>query len=486
MRFSAQGIRVSQHRAQDHILFVDLDNTLTRSDLFLEPLLRLLRQDPVVIFLIPVWLVRGRRFFKQQLVERINIDVADLAYDQAVIDHISSQRSTGSRIVLATASHHRYARQIADHLGLFDDVIGSTPDRNTKGKHKLAVMRQLAGPNHFDYLGDSHADIPIWQFIGRARVVSPQPGVLQRLARRSIPAEMIHEAAPLKSYLNALRPWQWLKNLLVFVPLILAKQLFDPAALAACVLAFISFSLCASAGYLVNDLLDLDADRQHPRKKCRSVASGELPLWNVLVLALLLVLTSLALAVFVSIDLALLLLGYFVMAIAYSLELKQHAIIDVLLLAGFYTARLLAGAVAAQVPISFWLLAFSIFLFLSLAILKRCTEMRMVDNDQHTLIPGRGYSSQDEPLLFSMGITSGYLSVVVIALYIHSEEVTRLYTSPQVLWIVCPLVLYWISRMWLKTARNMMDDDPIIFAMRDKVSLVTGLLLVLVMMLATV
>ena len=472
--------------SQPPILFVDLDNTLTRSDLFLEPLLRLLRKDPMALFLLPLWLIHGRGYFKQQLSDRISIDVTELPYDEEVLKYLSQQKEAGRKLVLATASNHIFANQVAEHLGLFDDVIASSTDLNTKGKNKLAAMKRYAGEQTFDYLGDSHADIHIWEQIKKALVVSPQPGVLQQLKKRAIPTELIHAAPPVSTYIRALRPWQWLKNLLVFVPLILAKQLFDPASLSASVIAFISFCLIASAGYLINDLLDLEADRRHPRKKNRPIASGVLSLWNVVILAAGLFFTGLLFACFVSINLALLLISYFVMVTAYSLELKQHALVDVILIAGFYAARIIAGGLAADVFISFWLLAFSIFVFLSLALLKRCTELRTVPRDEETLVPGRGYYKDDEPLLTIMGITSGYLSVVVIALYINSDEVASLYTSPQTLWLVCPLMLYWISRMWLKTRRDEMDDDPLVFALRDKVSLVTGLLLALVMLLATI
>lgn len=468
------------------ILFVDLDNTLTRSDLFLEPLLRLLRKDPMVLFLLPLWLVHGRGYFKQQLSDRISIDVADIPYDEDILEYLSQQRSGGQKIVLATASNQFFADQVAEHLGLFDDVIASSPDLNTKGKNKLAAMKRYAGDQSFDYMGDSHADLQIWEDINRAYVVSPQAGVLQRLKKKGIPTELIHPAPAKRIYLKALRPWQWLKNCLIFVPLILAKQLFDPASLSACIAAFVSFSLIASAGYLVNDLLDLEADRRHPRKKNRPLASGALSPWNIVCLAIALLLFGLLIAWFISSDLAFLLIAYFVMVTAYSLELKQHALVDVILIAGFYAARIIAGGLAANVSISFWLLAFSIFVFLSLALLKRCTEIRTTSQETDTLIPGRGYYKDDEPMLSVMGITSGYLSVIVIALYINSDEVATLYSSPQSLWLVCPLMLYWISRMWLKTRRNEMNDDPLVFALRDKVSLVTGLLLALVMMLATI
>lgn len=472
---------------QNHsILFVDLDNTLIRSDLSLEPLLRLIRRDPILIFLLPVWLLRGRTFLKQALVSRVLVDVTELPFDEDVLSLLKAEKADGKELVLATASHFIYAQQVAEHLGIFDGVIATENGQNTKGKTKLQAIKRYAGDRTFAYVGDSHADLAIWRAIGAAIVVRPQIGVLRRLKKLGITSELVSPSPSLQRYLTSLRPWQWLKNLLIFAPLILAKSLTDLTSLMACLLAFVCFSLCASAGYIVNDLLDLDADRQHPRKKKRPFVSGELPLWNGVYLALFCLVSGLLLSLCVSATLMLSLLLYFALVMAYSLEWKEHAILDVLLLAGFYTARLVSGAIAADVVLSFWLMAFAIFLFLSLGAVKRCTELRSVNYAAKMQIPGRGYTREDEPLLFSMGIASGYMSVVVIALYINSDEVKSLYLSPQVLWLVCPLMLYWISRMWLKTSRRQMHDDPIVFAMRDKVSLACAVLLLLLMMLASV
>ena len=357
------------------ILFVDLDNTLTRSDLFLEPLLRLLKKDPMVLFLLPFWLVNGRGYFKQQLSDRITIDVAEIPFDEEVKEYLSQQRSAERKVVLATASNHVFANQVADHLGLFDDVIASSPDLNTKGKNKLAAMKRYAGDQSFDYLGDSHADIDIWKQIDRAIVVSPQVGVLQRLKKREIPVELIHPAPVAGIYLKAMRPGYWIKNTLVFIPLILAKQLFDPVSLGACFMAFISFCIVASAGYLVNDLLDLETDRKHPRKKNRPIAAGILALWNVAFLAAGLLLAGLFSAWIISSEMAMLLLVYFVLVMAYSLVLKQHSLIADITTAVFYIARILAGYVAIGMPMSFGLLAFFIIIFFALVLLDRRSKL---------------------------------------------------------------------------------------------------------------
>ncbi len=338
--------------SQAPILFVDLDNTLTRSDLFLEPLLRLLKKDPMVLFLLPLWLVNGRGYFKQQLSDRISIDVSEIPFDEEVKEYLSQQREAGRTVVLATASNHVFANQVADHLGLFDHVIASSADLNTKGKNKFAAMKRYAGDQSFDYLGDSHADIDIWEQINRAIVVSPQAGVLHRLKKQEIPVELIHPAPAAEIYLKALRPKRWLKNLLIFIPLIFARQLFDPASLGACLVAFVSFCFVASAGYLVNDLLDLEDDRKHPEKKNRPIPAGMLALWNVTFLAAGLLLIGLIVAWFLSFKLTLLLFAYFLLVIVYSLLLKQHKLAGVIMTAGFYAARILAGSIVIGLPSS--------------------------------------------------------------------------------------------------------------------------------------
>lgn len=467
------------------ILFVDLDNTLIRSDLSMEALLRLLRQNPLLLFVLPIWLLKGRAALKARLATQIELDVTSLPYDADLLALLRSQRDQGKHIVLATAAPRAYAEAISTHLQIFDAVLATDALNNLKGEAKFHAIDAYANGQTYAYLGDAHADIAIWKRIGKAYLVRPAPGVLMRLNKASLPNELVIPGVSQRSVWRTLRPWQWLKNVLVFVPLVLAKAVGDWSSLSATIIAFMAFSLTASAGYILNDLLDLEADRAHPRKCHRPFASGEVAPSTGLILALACLLIGSLLSWCVSLTLWLTLLLYFVLVTAYSLEWKQHAILDMLLLAGFYTARLISGAVAAEVTLSFWLMAFAIFLFLSLAAVKRCTELRGVKHADAGLIPGRGYSKHDEPLLFTMGIASGYVSVVVIALYIHSEEVSQLYRTPEILWLVCPLMLYWLSRMWLKTSRQEMTDDPILFAMRDRVSLACAVLLLLLLALAS-
>ncbi len=356
------------------ILFVDLDNTLTRSDLFLEPLLKLLKSDPMVLFLLPKWLLQGRGYFKQQLSDRISIDVTEISFDEEVKEYLVKQRQSGRKIVLATASNQVFADQVAEHLGLFDHVIASSVDLNTKGKNKLSAMKRYADGQDFDYLGDSHADVDIWGQIGRAVVVSPQAGVLKRLEKHNIPTELIHPAPAKEIYLQAMRPQHWLKNLLIFIPLILTCKIFSIASISATIFAFISFCLVASAGYIVNDLLDLEADRKHPQKKNRPIAGGILALWNVAFLAKGLLLLGLILGCLISCKLALLLFAYFLLVVIYSLRLKDIDTLGTMAVIAFYTARILAGSIAIGSTLSNGMLIVTILIFFGWQKLKQRTE----------------------------------------------------------------------------------------------------------------
>ena len=284
---------------------------------------------------------------------------------------------------------------------------------------------------------------------------------------------------------QALRPHQWVKNLLLFVPVVLDHRLLDGTAMARAFLAFVAFCCAASSAYVLNDILDLEADRRHPAKRHRPFTSGALSprvglvLAPALVAAAYLVSWSALPERFVQV-----LTIYVLLTTAYSFYLKRIAVLDVLLLAGLYTLRVLAGIAATHVRFSAWFLAFSMFLFLSLAFLKRYTEVSTMAPDDGDQVHRRGYLRGDREWLGSMGGASGYLSVLVLALYINSEQVVALYRSPLHLWLACPLLLFWTSRMWLLAHRGRIHDDPIVATVRDPMSYITGALLALVLYLA--
>ncbi|MEP7042437.1 MAG: UbiA family prenyltransferase [Dokdonella sp.] len=451
-------------------LCVDLDGTLLRTDLLIESALGLLRTNPLYLVRFLVWLLAGKANLKRQIAARSSLDVASLPYETRVVDWLRGALD-GQRRVLCSASDQKFVDAVAAHVGGFDEAIGSDGRHNLAGVNKAAALSERYGERNFDYAGNAAADLHVWRRARKAIIVNAPSAVVLR-AQRECDVERVfaREGNSLSSWLRALRLHQWLKNLLVFLPLLAAHMLLQPPAVMGASIAFLSFNLCASGTYVLNDLLDLDADRRHPRKKARPFASGALPVAAGLVAAPLLVLTAFAVALALSPLFALVLLGYCTLTIAYSLSIKRVAILDVVVLAALYTIRIVAGAAAIRVGMSFWLLAFSMFLFLSLAMIKRYTELRALLADGQSHASGRGYAVDDLPLVQSLGAASGYLSVLVFALYINSTASETLYRHPAALWMLCPLLLYWISRIWLIAHRGQMHDDPVVFAATDRVS----------------
>jgi len=462
----------TQVSANDHIpLYVDLDGTLTYSDLLLESLFALLRRNPLYIFLLPWWLVKGKAYFKAQIAQRVDVDVITLPYHQPFLEFLKAEHARGRRLILATASPRRYAEQVARHLGIFADVLGSDAAHNLAGEAKRDAILAHNHAQPFDYAGNERKDVAIWRRTRAALVVNASDGVVGAATRATQVLRVFDRpAGGALRYLHALRPHQWLKNLLLFVPLLTAHQWANHAALGHLLLAFLAFGLAASSVYVLNDLLDLSADRLHPRKRTRPFAAGVLPLLHGLLLVPLLAVAGLFVAALVSRDFVGALLIYLLLTTSYSLYFKRYALIDVLLLAGLYTLRVIAGAIAIDVPLSFWLLAFSVFLFFSIALLKRCTELRNLRETTGAFTAGRDYRVSDLPDLRAMGMASGYLAVLVFALFINSPEVAERYEHPQLLWLSCPALLYWVSRVWIKQGRGEMHDDPLLFALRDPAS----------------
>jgi 4-hydroxybenzoate polyprenyltransferase/phosphoserine phosphatase len=459
-------------------LFVDLDQTLIRTDTLIESLFLHIKRRPFIVFLLPLWLLRGRAYLKARLAEGTHLDAAHLPYNVDLCDDLRRQAAAGRRVYLASASHRSLAEQVAQHLGFFTSVLASDGEVNLKGRRKLAAIQALA-PQGFDYAGDSRADLPIWRAANKAIVVGASPGFLAQV-RACADVEQTYpgRTGGLMIYLKAIRAYQWMKNLLVFVPLLTTFQFTHVAAIGQVMIAFVAISLCASANYLVNDLLDLQADRKHPRKCRRPFASGAVPLAHGLVLAPLLLAAGLLLAAMHSLLLAAAVMGYVLMTSAYSLALKEYFLVDTLLLASLYTFRILIGSVALGVAPSFWILSFSMFLFLSLALVKRTSELKLLAAKSVTHTKGRDYRAGDLEVVYPMGIASGFLAVQVFALYINAEEVSSRYQTPEALWTVCIGLLYWLGRMWFKTGRGEMHDDPLVFALKDRTSLATILLMI--------
>lgn len=456
-------------------LCVDLDGSLISTDMLFESLVRALKKNIFIAFLIPFWVLRGPHILKYELARRAHVDFSVLPYRRHVLQWLQEQKQTGRKLILCTGSTDQQAKAVADHLELFSEIISTTPDKNLTGKNKAALLLQRYGSRGFDYLGNESKDLHIWEQSRHAIVVSNSDTLVEK-AKKVTEVEQRFQFSPttLKVVLKAMRIHQWMKNLLVFMPLVTAHMLFDSAAAINAVLAFVAYGLVASGTYIINDLFDLDSDRGHHKKSSRAFASGAMSIKHGIFLSIGLITSSFLLTLTLPTLFMGALLIYFVVTLAYSFKLKAISAMDVIVLASLYTIRVIAGATAIHVHPSFWLLSFSMFLFLSLAIVKRVSELLNMIAQNKKKAAGRGYIIADLQVMKSLGTSSGYLAVLVFALYINSPEVAKLYHRPEILWMLCPVIGYWITRIWLITGRGEMDEDPITFAIKDPGSWIVG------------
>lgn len=465
-------------------LVLDLDGTLTYTDTLYESVLVLLKRNPLYIFPVVLWALAGALVLKARVAERVTLNVATLPWRKDLLDWVAQQRANGRRVVLATAAHRSIAEAVAAHLQLFDLVLATDEHTNLKSEKKLAAIRAAVG-SEFVYAGDSRADLPIWR-ASASVVFAGVPAALAALVRPGVrvEAEFGQPPAGWKLWLKALRVHQWIKNLLLFVPLFTAFAFTDFHKVWAVALTFIGFSLVASGTYVMNDLWDLESDRQHPRKCERAFASGRIGVLQGVLAAAGLVLAGLLVSLWVSPAVCVVLLGYVVLTTSYSWVLKSYVLIDVLMLALLYTYRVLAGAVATGIDLSPWLLAFSVFTFFSLALVKRCAELVSLQQQGRLAARGRDYRVADLVVLWPFGASASICAIVVFGLYVALPETAARFAHPQILWLVAVGLIYWFGRLWIKTARGEMHDDPIVFALRDTGSRTTVLAMVLVTALA--
>jgi 4-hydroxybenzoate polyprenyltransferase/phosphoserine phosphatase len=473
---------------------VDLDGTLIRADLSVENLLAAVKREPWILFLLPFWLLRGKAHLKSQLAVRAEVDVAVLPYNDRVLTMIHAARGQGRAVWLVTGSHQLHAERVQAHLGLFDVVLATNADTNLTGARKAARLNQELGEARYEYVANGSVDLPIWKSAGAAVTVDAPTAVVAAVQAMDKPQTHI---APergrnaLRVWLKAIRLHQWAKNALLFVPLITAHQLLELPLLGAAMAAFLSMGLCASATYIINDLFDLDADRSHPKKRTRPFAAGTLSVQSGVFASAVLLLSGIGIALLLPTAFLLAMAGYLIATLLYSFRLKRIASLDVLSLAGLYTLRVVAGAWATGVALSFWLLAFSMFIFLCLAMVKRVAELIELRKRQTAtgsppgLIRGREYGVEDIHILQILGATSGYISVLVLALYINSPDVAQMYETPEILWLIVPLMALWITRLWVVTTRGYMDDDPIFFAIKDPETWVTAIITAMILAAAT-
>ena len=464
-------------------LAVDLDGTLVATDTLFESALLLIRQKPWSILLFLVWLSRGKAVLKAEIAKRVTPHVESLPFRSDLVEFIRRERDKGRTIVLATASHSTTADAVAACLGVFDVVLASTDSVNLKGTSKRDALVSLYGLRGFDYVGDSGADVPVWAACRIGHVA----GRMRRLPHSVLAAgtqqgEGFSPAGPgVKTWLREIRVYQWVKNFLVFVPALLNHHL-DAEILRALATAFFGFSFLASGTYIINDIFDLEADRRHPRKSRRPLASGQIPIPLGIGMAAVLLAGGIALGL-TNLQLGACLLIYLVLTLLYSSYIKGKPIIDVVVLAILYTLRVYAGGLVSRAYVSPWLFQFSIFLFLSLAFVKRYSELQRSRLQPSGEAHGRGYGVEDLSIVGQAGLGSGLLAGLVLALYVNGQDTLKAYPHPEMLWGVCPLFVYWIIRVWLIAHRGNMHDDPILFAFRDRVSYIVALLIVVAVIL---
>ena len=473
-----------EYESSDKPLCVDLDGTLIKTDMLYEAVVLLVRQNPLNVFFIIFWLFQGKAFLKARIAERVMPDVEQLPYNQSVLEWLQAEKERGRELILATASHKSYAEAVAKHVKLFESVEASDEYTNLSSTQKAQRLTDSFGEGGYDYVGNSKDDVKVWDKANTAFIVGKERAALDYLKHDN--AHQIVDTSSAKpkwrTWLKAIRIHQWLKNSLLFVPAILASKYFEFSTVMSLIAAFIAFGLCASSVYLLNDMIDVDVDRRHPTKHRRPLASGDISIKNAAFVSIAMLFSGLVISLALPILFTLVLALYFATTCAYSFVLKRLLLIDVLTLAGLFTVRVIAGAAAIQGEVSTWLLAFCVFFFLSLALVKRFVEITTASDEVNRARTGRGYQTVDLETLGQGGIASGFAAVVVLALFIDSPEVAESYNHPEFIWLVCPLVLYIVFRIWILARRKEMHDDPVVFLITDwrsQIMIVAGAIIML-------
>lgn len=453
-------------------LVVDMDGTLIHTDSLYEGAVQLWKLEPLLPLKCLWWMRGGKAALKREIADRVELDAAFLPYNERLLDRLRDQRLTRS-VLLCTAADFRFAEAVAGHVGVFDGVMATRDGVNLKSAAKARALVERYGARGFDYVGNDTADLAVFAQARQALVVNPTLNLRRRLGqvanREQHDLSVPHSG--FGAYVRALRPHQWVKNLLVYVPLLATINMSHLEKFIPATLAMLCFSLVASCAYLLNDLFDLGADRRHPRKRLRPIAAGKVPLQHAGAMIPALLIAGFLIAFRVSALFAGVLFIYLVSTVLYTIWLKRVPLLDTLVLAGLYTIRILAGAAAIVVVPSVPLISFSMFFFISLALAKRYSELvEMEGTDEEWTIPGRRYQTEDLNTLISQGSASGYVAVLVLALYIDGAAVRQQYRHPEIIWLICPLVLYWINKLWLNSARRQIKDDPVIWAFRNRVS----------------
>lgn len=455
-----------------NVLCIDLDGTLIHTDILQEALLLFIKSNPWRLIMIFIWLLRGRAILKQKIAQRVDLEVNNLPYNQALLAWIKTEKEKGRKVVLVTAADKKFADLVANYLGIFDDVLASDGKINLRARHKALELNHRYGEKNYDYAGNSKPDLAVWKNVKRAIVVNGSSALIKRANKiANIDKIFPKQNLTLKSLAKAFRIHQYPKNILIFTPLFAGHLLFNLSLLATTVIGFISFCCIASSVYLLNDLLDLSSDRKHPHKSKRAIASGFLSISAAIYLMIAFFTLAIIFSWNLPINFKLTLLVYYTLTLLYSFSLKKMVLIDVISLSFLYTIRIIAGmSLLVMYPYSLWMLLFAMFLFLSLAFLKRVSELSLFEKHGQQKIAGRSYLTTDLLTLNIFGICSGFLAILVLALYLNSPEAAIMYKDPQVLLLLFPFILYWLCRIWLLATQGKVHDDPVMFTIKDKVS----------------
>lgn len=452
---------------ESEVICVDLDYTLISTDILIEQIIKFLKRNPFKIFLLVIWFFKSKRYLKKKLFENVKVDYLNLPYREEVINFIKQEKERNKKVVLITATYYEIANQINSQLKIFDEVYGSNENISLKGKNKEKFLVGKFGIGAFSYIGDSISDLPIWRKSRKSYLVSNSRFMNFLLKKRkNFAGNLLPNETKLVDFFKLLRLHQWVKNILIFIPLLLAHEFQNFFAISRSIIAFFSFSLLASALYIMNDIIDIDNDRNHPTKKFRPIASGYFSAYTALFISFITFTSALILGWQVNYTFILILLAYVLINLFYSLWAKQVEILDIFTLSIFYVIRLYAGSVATNIQISNWLLAFSMFFFLSLATLKRFSEIKLSNSSPRESF-GRPYSPESSNFFLTFGIASSFASIVVLILYINSEKVLGLYRNPNFLWLDAFLLLLWMSIIWNLANKGKIDYDPVFESLKN-------------------
>jgi 4-hydroxybenzoate polyprenyltransferase len=465
-------------------LVVDLDGTFYKTDSLWEGFFQLIHTQPHRIAAVLHILFSGNKVQLKQYLAPYSLRTLDSwPLNTPVYAYMQGAQSNGRPLYLATGADISIAEAVSRKLGCFEGVLATSGDVNLKGEVKAEKLRKMFGEKCFDYIGNSLDDLPVWATCREAVVMSMSQSLRAKVVQINPRCRMLEVASPPLPavYMQAARLGQWLKNILVAVPLLLSHKFTLPVFLVISA-AFFSFSLCASAFYIVNDLLDLTSDRRHATKKGRPFASGILHPAHGLALAGLLLVVSLSIALLLSGEFFAVIACYALLTLLYSGIFKAHLILDAVCLGILYTLRIAAGVAALQADMSSWVLGFSFFIFLGLAFIKRLAEIQR--SAAFEQLPGRSYRFSDGSVIECMAAASGFSALIILSLYIDSINAVRLYTTPQFLWVLCPVILYWYCRLLVLTHRDEMHDDPVFFVIRDRASIACGVVTLFVILYA--